>query len=44
MSMPLDFASKLDRSPSFIRTMMTYGERQAEDFLRRLDLELPTGA
>ena len=37
MSRPLDFASKLDRSPSFIRGMMNYGERQAEDFLERLD-------
>jgi NTE family protein len=38
MSRPLDFASKLDRSPSFIRGMMNYGEREAETFLRRLDL------
>ena len=37
MSRPLDFASKLDRSPSFIRRMMNYGEREAEDFLERLD-------
>ena len=37
MSRPLDFASKLDRSPSFIRRMMNYGEIQAEDFLARLD-------
>ncbi len=37
MSRPLDFASKLDRSPSFIRRMMTYGEREAEAFLGRLD-------
>jgi NTE family protein len=37
MFRPLDFASKLDRSPSFIRGMMTYGEREAEDFLERLD-------
>src|SRR3712207_8659403 len=36
MSRPLDFASKLDRSPSFIRGMMNYGEREAEDFLERL--------
>lgn len=41
MSRPLDFASKLDRSPSFIRGMMNYGERQAEDFLERLDRKLP---
>ena len=33
MSKPLDFASKLDRSPSFIRKMMHYGERRAEEFL-----------
>ena len=37
MSRSLDFASKLDRSPSFIRRMMNYGEREAEDFLERLD-------
>jgi NTE family protein len=42
MSRLLDFASKLDRSPSFIRGMMNYGERQAEDFLERLDLALST--
>jgi NTE family protein len=41
MSRPLDFASKLDRSPSFIRGMMNYDERQAEDFLERLDRTLP---
>ncbi len=35
MSMPLDFASKLDRSPSFIRRLMDYGERRAEDFLEQ---------
>lgn len=29
----LDIASKLDRSPQFIRYMMAYGEKQAEDFL-----------
>lgn len=34
MSRPLDFASKLDRSPSFIRELMRYGESRAEDFLR----------
>jgi len=37
MSRPLDFASKLDRSPSFIRSMINYGEKQAEGFLERLD-------
>jgi NTE family protein len=29
-----DFASKLDRRPSFIRGLMDYGEEQAEAFLR----------
>ncbi len=29
----LDFASKLDRRPSFIRGMMHYGEVRAEEFL-----------
>lgn len=32
----LDAASKLDRSPSFIREMMSYGEEQAENFLKGL--------
>ena len=35
MSIPLDFASKLDRSPSFIQRLMKYGERRAEDFLEQ---------
>jgi NTE family protein len=30
----LDFASKLDRSPSFIRGLMDGGEERAEAFLR----------
>jgi len=30
----LDFASKLDRSPSFIRGLMEYGEERAEEFLK----------
>jgi NTE family protein len=30
----LDFASKLDRSPSFIGGLMDYGEERAEEFLR----------
>jgi NTE family protein len=30
----LDFASKLDRGPSFIRALMDYGEERAEKFLR----------
>jgi NTE family protein len=37
MSRPLDFASKLDRSPSFIRGLMKYGERRADDFLEQRD-------
>jgi NTE family protein len=35
LSRPLDFASKLDRNPDFIRTMMADGEQSAEAFLRR---------
>jgi NTE family protein len=34
MSRALDFASKLDRSPPFIRGLMDYGEERAEAFLR----------
>jgi NTE family protein len=34
MSSALDFASKLDRSPSFIRGLMDGGEERAEAFLR----------
>ena len=34
MSWALDFASKLDRSPSFIKGLMSYGEERAEAFLR----------
>ncbi len=33
---PLDYATKLDRSPRFIREMMAYGEEQAEEFLNGL--------
>ncbi len=36
MLRPLDAASKLDRRPSFIQEMMSYGEEQAENFLREL--------
>ncbi len=32
----LDAASKLDRSPSFIRELMAHGEEQADNFLREL--------
>jgi NTE family protein len=37
----LDAESKLDRSPSFIRGMMAYGEEQAEEFLRNEFLGVP---
>jgi NTE family protein len=30
----LDFASKIDRSPSFIRKLMDHGEERAEEVLR----------
>jgi NTE family protein len=30
---PLDYATKLDRSPSFIREMMAYGEERADEFM-----------
>ncbi|HEX2741069.1 MAG TPA: patatin-like phospholipase family protein, partial [Rubrobacter sp.] len=43
MSMPLDFASKLDRNPSFIRRLMSYGERRAEDFLEQRPTVPSTG-
>jgi NTE family protein len=33
MDRELDAASKMDRSPSFVREMFTYGEEQAEEFL-----------
>lgn len=33
LSQPLDFASKLDRSPSFLQRLMTEGEKQAQRFL-----------
>lgn len=36
MGRDLDYASKLDRSPSFIYEMMAYGEEQAENFLKQL--------
>ncbi len=37
----LDFASKLDRSPSFIRGLMAYGEERAEEFLRARASDAP---
>jgi NTE family protein len=39
MSWPLGAASKLDRSPHFIREMMDYGERRAEEFFGALAFE-----
>ncbi len=33
---PLDYATKLDRSPSFIREMMAYGEERADEFMDEL--------
>ena len=33
----LDYASKLDRSSSFIQDLMDYGEVQAEEFLNQLN-------
>jgi NTE family protein len=39
MSRPLGAASKLDRSPPFLREMMCYGERRAEEFFRALAFE-----
>ena len=33
---PLDYATKLDRDPSFIQAMMTRGERRAEAFMDEL--------
>ena len=39
MSRPLGAASKLDRSLSFIRKMMRYGERRADEFFGALAFE-----
>ena len=39
MSWPLGATSKLDRSPSFLRRMMDYGERRGEEFFRALAFE-----
>jgi len=39
MSEPLDFASKLDRSPSFTRELMNYGNRRAGEFLEAVAFE-----
>ncbi|MGI0484962.1 patatin-like phospholipase family protein [Pantanalinema rosaneae CENA516] len=38
LSALLDYASKLDRSPTFIRNLIADGEQQAELFLQRLPL------
>lgn len=32
----LDYESKLNRDPAFIQEMMTYGEEQAEEFLKKI--------
>lgn len=32
----LDYESKLNRDPTFIQKMMTYGEEQAEEFLKKV--------
>ena len=39
LTRPLDFASKLDRSPSFIRSLLALGEESAEEFLDRVHLK-----
>ncbi|MGQ9871678.1 hypothetical protein [Leptodesmis sp.] len=38
LSNSLDYTSKLDRSPTFIQTLMTDGEKQAEEFLQNLEI------
>ncbi|HLC15216.1 MAG TPA: patatin-like phospholipase family protein [Thermodesulfovibrionia bacterium] len=38
MCRDLDYASKLERSPAFIKGMMSYGENEAEKFLTNLSL------
>lgn len=40
LSNSLDYASKLDRSPTFIQTLMTDGEKQAEEFLQNLEFSV----
>lgn len=37
MQKDLDYASKLDRDPAFIRELMNHGEQQAGEFLEKLD-------
>jgi len=36
LDLPLDYSSKLDRSPAFIRKLMNYGEEKARVFLKEL--------
>ncbi|MCX9084223.1 MAG: patatin-like phospholipase family protein [Candidatus Methanoperedens sp.] len=38
LDLPLDYSSKLDRSPSFIRNLMNYGEEKAGIFLKGLTM------
>ncbi|MBU4222587.1 MAG: patatin-like phospholipase family protein [Euryarchaeota archaeon] len=38
LDMNLDYSSKLDRSPSFIRDLMNYGEEKAGIFLKELSM------
>lgn len=38
LDLALDYSSKLDRSPSFIRDLMKYGEDKAESFLKQLTI------
>lgn len=38
LDLVLDFSSKLDRSPSFIRYLMNCGEERAESFLKQLTM------
>ena len=44
MSWPLGAASKLDRSPAFVRSMMSYGEARAAEFFRALAFEEAWGS
>jgi hypothetical protein len=34
MEKEMEYESKLNRNPTFIQDLMTYGENQAEDFLK----------
>ena len=44
MSWPLGAASKLDRRPQFVRSMMRYGEARAQEVFRALEFEQAWGA